>query len=229
VRSLFLFASLALWVALAPSGAAAQAGSSASGSASASESESARESASESESESGSASTAHGDAVSAAVFPRPPPAPPEDPDPELDEPIVAPPPEPEWRLRLGVGASAATAGGPVLSFRLEQELEWMPPEAAPILFAITGGEVLGDYTMGLAGARLGLYGLFCRDRIVTCTGAVALRAGAIFGTLGTAFDLGGDGDARFRFDGVELAVRVGFFVIQGATFVDLVGMFGAAF
>lgn len=166
--------------------------------------------------------------LSAAVFPPPPPPEPE-PDPELEEDLHLAPPEPEWRLRLGIGASAATSGIAVLSLRLMQELEWMPRDAAPILFAITGGEVIGDFVIGLAGARVGLYGTFCQDRIVTCTGVVALRAGAIFGGLGTAFDIGGDGDARFRFDGVELAVRVGFWVIQGATFVDLVGMVGAAF
>jgi hypothetical protein len=171
----------------------------------------------------------HDAALSAAVFPPPPPLPPSDPDPELEEELVLPPPEPQWRLRLGLGATAATAGGPVVSFRMIQELEWMPPETAPILFSLTGGEVLGEYIMGLGGARVGLYGIFCQDRIVTCTGAIAVRAGVVGGTPGVTFDVGGDGDARFRFDGVELAIRLGFFVIQGVTFVDAVGMVGAAF
>lgn len=173
--------------------------------------------------------TSTGDPLSTAVFPPEPPRPPEDPDPELEEDLVPPLVEPEWRLRLGVGATVATAGGPVASLRLTQEIEWMPLAVAPLLFSLTGGEVFGEYTIGLGGARIGLYGLFCQDRIVTCTGAIALRGGVIGGTPGVTFDLGGDGDARFRFDGVELAVRVGFFVIQSVTFVDLIGMVGAAF
>jgi hypothetical protein len=150
-------------------------------------------------------------------------------EPEDDEELVLPPPFLEWRLRLGIGASAATAGGPQLSLRLLQEVEWMPHDVAPILFSLTGGELFGEYTLGLGAARVGLYGDFCQDRIVTCTGAIALRGGVIGGTTGVTFDIGGDGDARFRFDGVELAVRLGFFVIQSVTFVDAIGMVGAAF
>jgi len=173
---------------------------------------------------------AHTTTVTADVFPETHRTTvPEDPDPELSEDLALPPPEPEWRLRLGVGATVATAGGPVASLRLVQELEWMPHDVAPILFSLTGGEVLGEYIIGLGGARVGLYGIFCQDRVVTCTGAVALRLGVIGGTPGVAFDIGGDGDARFRFDGVELGIRVGFFVIQGVSFVDLTGMVGAAF
>ncbi len=169
--------------------------------------------------------------VTADVFPETHPhTTPVDPDPELEEEPVIPPPEPEWRLRLGVGATAATGGGPLLSFRLTQELEWMPHDVAPILFSLTGGQLIGDFTViGFGGARVGLYGLFCQDRIVTCMGTVALRAGVIGGNSGVSFDLGGDGDGRFRFDGVELGVRVGFFVYQGSTFVDLLGLVGAAF
>ena len=186
---------------------------------------------SESEAESEAESERRADPrLSAAVFPPPAPRPPAEPDPLLDEPLtLGPPPEPEWRLRLGVGASAATAGTAIASLRLIQEWEWMPHDVAPILFALTGGEVVGEYVLGLGGARIGLYGLFCQDRLVTCTGAIALRGGVIGGTTGVTYDLGGDGDARFRFDGVELAIRVGFFVVQSVTFVDLVGMVGAAF
>ena len=83
---------------------------------------------------------------------------------------------------------------------------------------------------GLAGARVGLYGDFCHDRVVTCTGAIALRAGAVFGTgFGVNVDIGGDGDARFRFDGVELGIRLGFFNVPSITYVDLTGFVGAAF
>lgn len=169
-------------------------------------------------------------ALSTAVFPPAQTTVDPDPDPELEEELHAPPPVLEWRLRLGIGASAATAGGAQLSFRLLQELEWMPTEVAPILFSLTGGELIGGYDVfGFGAARVGLYGLFCQDSVVTCTGAIALRGGVIGGSSGVTFDLGGDGDARFRFDGVELGVRVGFFVIQSVTYVDLLGMVGAAF
>jgi hypothetical protein len=171
----------------------------------------------------------HRTVVTADVFPEThPQTVPAEPDPEEEE-LVLPPWDPEWRLRLGIGATIASGGSAIVSFRLVQELEWMPHDVAPILFAITGGEVLIGYTMGLAGARAGLYGVFCQDRVVTCTGAVALRLGVITGNAGTAFDIGGDGDARFRFDGVELTVRVGFFDIQSTAFIDAVGMVGAAF
>lgn len=168
--------------------------------------------------------------LSTAVFPDTHVVEPEtDIDPEEEELERPPPPEPEWRLRLGVGATAGTAGSAQLGLRLIQEVEWMPHDAAPVLFAITGGQYVGDVIVGLAGARVGLYGTFCQDRIVMCTGAVALRAGVITGGYGTNVDIGGDADGRFRFDGVELTVRLGFWVIQGVTFVDLVGMVGAAF
>ncbi len=171
----------------------------------------------------------HRTVVTADVFPEThPQTVPAEPDPDSEE-LVLPPWDPEWRLRLGIGATIASGGTTIVSFRLVQELEWMPHDIAPILFAITGGEVLVGYTMGLAGARAGLYGVFCQDRVVTCTGAVALRLGVITGNAGTAFDIGGDGDARFRFDGVELTVRVGFFDIQSTAFIDAVGMVGAAF
>jgi hypothetical protein len=156
---------------------------------------------------------------------------PAEPDPELTEDFVLPPPELEWRLRLGVGASASTSGTDVLSLRLTQEIEWMPADAAPFLFGITGGELInGSYSLYLAGVRLGGYARFCEDRIVICTGAISIRAGASFGGVGgPQFDLGGDGDVRFRFDGVELGLRVGFFVVSGVTYVDALGMVGAAF
>jgi hypothetical protein len=197
----------------------------------ASESESARASESASEGEGEESADSH---LSATVFPRghasdPDPNPDDLADLEAQELERPPPPEPPWRLRLGVGATAGSAGSASISLRLIQELEWMPPEVAPVLFALTGGEYFGDVIAGLAGARIGLYGQFCDDRLVKCTGAVALRGGVITGGYGTNVDIGGDADGRFRFDGVELTVRLGFWVIQGVTFVDLVGMVGAAF
>ena len=153
-----------------------------------------------------------------------------EPDPELTEGFALPPPELEWRLRLGVGASASTSGTDVLSLRLTQEIEWMPTAAAPFLFGITGGELIGSINLYLAGIRLGGYARFCEDRIVVCTGAISIRGGAIFGAPGgVGFDLGGDGDVRFRFDGVELGLRVGFFVAGGNTYVDALALLGAAF
>lgn len=157
------------------------------------------------------------------------PEPPE-PDPELTEDFVLPAPEPEWRLRAGIGASASTSGTDVLALRLTQEIEWMPAAAAPFLFGITGGELIGVQNIYLAGVRLGGWARFCEDRLVICSGAIALRAGASFGGFGgTQFDLGGDADARFRFDGVELTVRVGFFLVDSTTHVDALGLLGAAF
>lgn len=163
-----------------------------------------------------------------AVFPPPPPPAPEDPDVD-EETLVLPPWIPEWRLRLGLGATASTGGGSPVSFRLLQELEWMPHEAAPLLFSLTAGQVIGDQVYGLGGARVGLYGDFCHDAVVVCTGAVALRGGVIGTTNLVTYDIGGDGDARFRFDGVELSIRLGFFVVQTTTFVDAIAMVGAAF
>ncbi len=160
--------------------------------------------------------------------PRTEPEPPE-PDPELSEPLTLPPPEPEWRLRLGVGATASTSATDVLSLRLTQEIEWMPAAAAPFLFGLTGGEVFTSTPIYLAGVRLGAWARFCEDRVVVCSGAIAIRAGATFGFGGTQFDIGGDADARFRFDGFELGVRLGFFVVSGNTFVDALGLLGAAF
>ncbi len=152
-------------------------------------------------------------------------------DPELTEDFQRPVPEPEWRLRAGVGATAATSGTDVLSLRLAQEIEWMPAAVAPFLFGLTGGELVAStYQVYLAGVRIGGWARFCEDRLVVCSGAIAIRAGASFGqATGAQLDLGGDGDVRFRFDGVELAVRVGFFIASSVTFVDLLGMVGASF
>jgi hypothetical protein len=165
------------------------------------------------------------------ILPSPPPtAPAVEPDPELTEDFHLPAPEPEWRLRAGIGASASTSGSDLLSLRLTQEIEWMPGAVAPFLFGITGGELISaSYNIYLAGVRLGGAARFCEDRVVICSGAIAIRAGAIFGGLSTVeFDLGGDADARFRFDGVELTVRIGFFVVSGNTFIDAIGLLGAA-
>jgi hypothetical protein len=172
--------------------------------------------------------TIHGEQILPPTHGTSPAAP--EPDPELVEISQPPPPELEWRLRVGVGASASTTGTDVLSLRLTQEIEWMPAVAAPFLFGLTGGEVIGANNLYLAGVRLGGVARFCEDRLVICSGAIAIRAGAVLGGVGGAqFDLGGDGDVRFRFDGVELGLRVGFFLVSGNTYVDALALLGAAF
>lgn len=177
------------------------------------------------------AATHHRTRVTAQVFPETTPRQAEpEPDPEEEELALPPLPEPEWRLRFGAGIGLATAGTGTVAARLTEEWEWMPHEATPLLFGLTAGQIFGgDVIYGMGGVRLGLYGHFCEDRIVRCTGAVALRGGVVATANSVTPDIGGDGDARFRFDGVELTIRLGFVVVGPVTYIDLLGMVGAAF
>lgn len=169
--------------------------------------------------------------VTAQVFPETTPRQADPgPDPEEEELVLPPLPEPEWRLRFGAGIGLATSGTSSVAARLTEEWEWMPHEATPLLFGLTAGQIFGsDVIYGMGGVRLGLYGHFCEDRIVRCTGAVALRGGVVATANSVTPDIGGDGDARFRFDGVELTIRLGFVVIGPVTYIDVLGMVGAAF
>ncbi len=169
--------------------------------------------------------------VTAQVFPETTPRQAEpEPDPETEELTLPPLPEPEWRLRFGAGIGLVTSGSSTVAARLTEEWEWLPRDATPLLFGLTAGQIIGGEAIyGLGGIRLGLYGHFCEDRIVRCTGVVSLRGGVVATANSISPDIGGDGDARFRFDGVELTIRLGFVVVGATTYIDVLGMVGAAF
>lgn len=105
----------------------------------------------------------------------------------------------------------------------------MPDDVAPFFLGLGGAEYVSAEVLGSVAARAGGATVFCDGGGVRCQGAVALTVGAFFGSGFVTFDVGGEGDVRFLFGGLELSIRAGFGGSGAYNFLFASGGVGAAF
>ncbi|MCS6856638.1 MAG: hypothetical protein NZM37_02905 [Sandaracinaceae bacterium] len=121
-----------------------------------------------------------------------------------------PPPRPPFRLRVGGGVAVPVMGASELGFRAHEELEWSPEESAPLWIGFGAFQVFASPLMWGISGRIGLLAPLERERRPAIEAALGICP-SLWVTQGSlAFDLGGEGDLRFRFEWLELHLRLGF-------------------